>query len=434
MKRFLLLIIIAALLLSGCTFYLTSGQSTVRMITKQDMAEDLYTMMENMYVHHPKFEEGELHYSDVEDKVNEIINNLPDEMPVNLFFYYLSSVLELTNDPHSAMNVDFNERGQMIDVETVFTEGTIYVSATQKNNKYFEVGDRIVKIGDYDYDNIIEKLNGVISNSNKEGIFRLSNQILRDKYFYEYIGAVDKKGKIKFTIEKVNGKTKTVNVKLSKMTKRYYIRFASSDEPHYNPYEEYYSEFDTDSSTAIAHINVCEYTDEFKNFMQDFYKTAKDESYKKIVIDLRNNLGGSIGFIYYIMMGVDADSFTYIDGITYNNAEKENEYISDTKMYILTYYGTGSASIVGSAIFKYNKFATIVGTYPGDQVDPYYFKSGELQAIQLENSNLTYSVADDKMDVQCPSYDDLRPDVYIEPTRRSIIYGIEPSLQWVKVQ
>lgn len=137
----------------------------------------------------------------------------------------------------------------------------------------------------------------------------------------------------------------------------------------------------------------------YKEIVKRFFRTVNEHKFNNIIIDLRNNTGGKVNYVNYLL------SF-----IVKNNSEKEiyytvrdrkywwgeNAYVADIEprknyhfnghVYILTNGGSYSASVMVTTFAKALANATIVGKEAGGRFNG--TTAGRFKTIELKNSHI----------------------------------------------
>lgn len=144
-------------------------------------------------------------------------------------------------------------------------------------------------------------------------------------------------------------------------------------------------EIDEQQSTGIFTLNECTLNDEYRNTVNKFFTEVKNKNLKNIVVDLRNNNGGTSrvinefaayiknlpttikGFRRHIRAN---NKLIYEDGIYKLTKEdvkwRKNLPLYDGKIYVLTSHATFSSGMWFATIFSDNHLAKIVGEVPGN--------------------------------------------------------------------
>lgn len=436
MKKIIIFLLII-LTIAGCTVDNQSSLSNVptdhtessnptfinpdELISQEAMIEDINLLCSKMSKVHPKYNDNPDAFAHIDDYATSTIEKLPDEMSRYEFYYYLSSIVSMSNDPHCWVEFNYSRYKYWLDFQVTFLDDTIYVTSA---NDYFELGDEIIMIGSYNYDEILAALDNVISNSNSYGLLSSCSKHIQNMFFYVYLGVLDYQGNVTFTVKKQDGATEEITINLPDILKRKTIPNA----------REYSSRIDYDTNIAYLDIRSCSASLEFKTFMEDFYAKVKEENIEKIVIDFRNNPGGNKYFIYYLLLGMDIEKYYTDDDKLVKNHFKKDMYCSDADIYLFVSNETFSAAIIATAVLKRNNLVTIVGTPPGDTTKMYAYNYEHEMNNIFDNSYFAYSISTRTSFIIGIDEENIQPHIYIEPTLEDILSDTDPSMEWVRAQ
>ena len=277
-----MIIVIIGANFSACAFVREESIPEENIITKAEMTEDILVVKDKIINYHPRFTEGEYSADETEETINEMIEGLPDEMDKQVFRFYIMELIAMTDDPHSLLFPNIYGAESDLDINTRFCNGTIYIEEAMEGNPYFDAGDEIISIGGYEYDELYALLDKVCSNSSEVGVFWYSEHLLKDKYFYEYIGVSNRWDIVKFRIKTPEGRVKNIYVNLNKLIR--------NNDQQNDEQAEYTCEFYEEDSVAYVDIRASRFEKDFKVFMTDFYIRAKEEGYEKDIIIIPNGI------------------------------------------------------------------------------------------------------------------------------------------------
>jgi len=179
-----------------------------------------------------------------------------------------------------------------------------------------------------------------------------------------------------------------------------------------------------DDSLATIALRSCTYDDFYLNRIEEFFANVKEGNIKNIVIDLRDNPGGSSkvaqAFVAYLACDTcripDEDCrygwYTYKKRNRTVDCAGENGYAGN--IYVLINYGTASAAMNFAMIIKDNGLGTVVGQASRNLPDMY---TG-VRYFSTPNAKLGISVSVNKhyrIDSSVPEWTPLEPDYITEP-------------------
>jgi C-terminal processing protease CtpA/Prc len=197
-------------------------------------------------------------------------------------------------------------------------------------------------------------------------------------------------------------------------------------------------EINKENKTAIIKIKNFSYfprgrqnIDFFKEKIDTYIKTIKEENIEKVVFDLRGNRGGNPECTEYVLSYIISKEINFYKNNDFNTVKpKTTNNISNANIYMLTDGRCASATTQMLAVIKYNQLATIVGeetggtysTHPGRGVKP------------LKNTKLGLQIGTERGSVNVPKLvldKGIIPDINIELKLFDIINGNDPLLNYI---
>ncbi len=197
------------------------------------------------------------------------------------------------------------------------------------------------------------------------------------------------------------------------------------------PYFSY--SVDEKSAMGIFTLDKCIVSDEYKAALESFFKEVSEKKADIVVVDLRNNGGGSSYVINEFMKYIDVDSYYTFGGVDMrwkgllikNKAEptenKKGNYVFSGKLYALTSNYTFSSAMDFAVTISDNGIGKIVGEIPGNMPTCY----GDKLTFQTPNSGLLCSVSYKKFYRVDRSKDDipLIPDIEVDSNDKDALFG-----------
>lgn len=188
------------------------------------------------------------------------------------------------------------------------------------------------------------------------------------------------------------------------------------------PDTPYSSQLLPERSAALLTIDSCVYDMDFREFIYNFFKEVTEEDIGNVIIDLRENSGGTSQIFDEIMIYTDHDKFKTPGGkwrlgpytMTWEADEQNVTHMDDVtvfggKIYVLTSHDTYSAGTMVAALMQDNGFAEIVGEECGSMPASY----GDVAVFQTPNAAVTFQISTkyfDRVD-ESRSSEPLTPDV-----------------------
>ena len=149
----------------------------------------------------------------------------------------------------------------------------------------------------------------------------------------------------------------------------------------------------------------------FEEFESRVFETLNREPVEKLLVDIRFNTGGS---------SPQGTSFV----------EKLAPYLNkhpETKLYVVLGRNTFSSAIINAMDFKRLTEAVFLGESTSGK--PNHF--GEVKSLQLPTSGIVVNYSTKYFTRTKEDLKTLEPDVWLEPTFRDYIRGIDPVYEWV---
>jgi len=199
--------------------------------------------------------------------------------------------------------------------------------------------------------------------------------------------------------------------------------YTPEPEPETEPEEEDNSwvSYQINEARGIANITIkkCRYNEYYVNQLKEFFAAVKAKGIENIVLDLRNNGGGTMqtaqAFISYL--GVDScrlpDQDNRYGWYIYKQRNMTLDCAGDNgytgNLYVLTNIGTGSGAMYFAMIVKDNGLGTLIGQASCNLPDMY---TGVV-TYSTPNAKLMFNVSLFKwyrIDESVPAWSPLTPD------------------------
>lgn len=297
-------------------------------------------------------------------------------------------------------------------------DGIFCEAATSSQND--ALCKKLVAVGGIEIDKAVEMISECVSHDNEYGLKDNLTYWLTDVDVLTGLGIIKDTTNAIYTFEDKQGKRVDVSARAydswdlvtwEKDDK--YEDIIRSNPPIFRSskrYYHYWGNFFPQYSMMYIQYNRCRnYTDyPFSEFIDDAKAFFNEKKPSKLIIDLRQNSGGSSSVMAPLL---DWVSTSYIN--------KPNT------LFVITGKATFSSAVINAVQLKKNTNATFVGEPTGGKPNHY----GEIRNFILERSkmNVSYSTKyffiyhDDKIDA-------LMPDDLIETTSEQYFSGIDPII------
>lgn len=345
-----------------------------QVLTKKQAADDLRYIKEKV---------NQLHYSarnglpkNFEKQYEYEIEHLSSKPTVLKVWQAGSRILQTLDDAHSTLYAYIDDRSYK------------NIDYSLNNNELF------ININKNQYK--VNKINGASINvlmKNAYSQISYENDIYRD---YEFISSLKHESEIEwlgspsfntYTVEYVdNGDAKNITFQPDNVSSKSSTNWV-------------YFQIDKANNVGIFTLKRCNYNDEYKQVLNNFFAAVRKNHITNIAVDLRENSGGSSlvanEFIRYLNVDQFKDYTSYyrlkiISGKSPFNTIKNKKISSllfNDKVYVLTSPKTFSSAMNFSVLLQDNKLAKVIGEPCGNKPSQY----GEVVTFLLPDSKLYFS-------------------------------------------
>lgn len=450
----------------GDFFFEPDEANRLQQLTKAQALSDFDWMSTILLEVHPKLQdkkERDLFQKKYWEIVSELTTYFEahDLINVKAFYFYMARLCSFIDDAHTnaryleSFDDSVSFKRLPFEVECL-VDGVVISELTgdQKNHADYEwlSGTELTAINGISIDLLMKKSHEYISGENvqwKEFVFSLYCPYA---WFLENLGIYpDENGEISLSIKDINATEREIKLSMIEYKK------SSAGEPD-NWYD--YS-IDTDQKTGCFKIDKSLYSSDFVQAVDLFFADVKENEIEKIVIDLRENLGGSTDYVASFLKYIATEKVRTFKtetsycgttiryrGITnvnrflrllnqltsfgharYAEVAAEDKFHGD--IYILTSKKTFSSGNYFAVLFSDNQLATIVGESTGNSPSAY----GSTLDFYTPNSGLLFKCSYKKFTRPNEKLDPaeaLEPDVLIPFTVEAYQKREDPHLNWIR--
>lgn len=351
-------------------------------LTEEQVREDMAYVMTMFRERHPAWLEGDNERAqNVEMQYMEELKLLgsmaDDERTVLAEWQMISRIMHELYDGHSGVYASYNE-GFYIDDFTQLNE--IGLPTSIDGVSYDEAFKRFCDVYQYEMESFAE------------ATFQ-GNVIINETYL-RWCG-FDTSDGVDMTYDTDDGEL-TVHYEFVPITDVKGYDGNISDEE----YKWVYYDIDTENGIGIFTLTSCEYNDEYKKTVKEFFTAVNEAGIKHVIVDLRWNGGGNSMVADEFLKYVDIDGFyTWGNYVRFGNFLIKNErsfqknhrldpqYSGD--IYVLTNTRSFSAAMDFTMDIMDNDLGTVVGEACGNLPDSY----GDVLSFQTPNSGLRFSIS-----------------------------------------
>ncbi|KAE9630661.1 peptidase S41 [Defluviitalea raffinosedens] len=324
----------------------------------------------------------------------------------------LSVILAGIGDTHTGLNMGVES---MYPLELHWFAEGIYITGTSKEHQEL-LNTRIIKVNGIKMEEAANKLRPLLQGANESWFKNQVIYYLTIPGVLKYFG-LSESDEIGLEIELTDGQKKQVQLK--PINYEEYVPIEQSDKviPLYrsHPDENYWYEYLKDEKMIYLNYTRCREMENkpFKTFAKEFWDFAKSHEADKLIIDIRENGGGSSTIL---------DSFI--------KELKKSKFNENGKLFVIIGKDTFSSAILNAISLKKDTMAWFVGEATGGEPNHY----GEVKKFELPNSKIPIRYSTKYFHWLDQDVNTIEPDVVIEETFASYREGTAPVLEWIKKQ
>lgn len=333
--------------------------------TSQDLKKDLKYLKQQLLKIHPNpfFSITENQF----DKEITKIANTSEQLTQQALFFELMKVFAKLGDSHTRIKgVGRILSGKTYSVRYKYLNENYFISAIDETQKKY-IGCKVLKANDIEIAKIIKLLSTILTHENNVVLCNAIEQWLFEPDLLRYLGIIGNTNKLSLTLEDNKGNISTIPLLLSDKQddELFNPRLENiKNSLTLNPKGRYWTKYFENIFSYYLQYNECE--DITKEEIEKIIKEITEIAPKYVVIDLKNNLGGSSSILDPLTDFLNANQDKYvpivfISNITYSAGIINALNIMDCKNAISI--GTPTA---GSPT-KFGETTTI--TLPNTQFD-----------------------------------------------------------------
>ena len=347
----------------------------------------------------------------------EIESRLATESEVD-FVLDLQSLVALVGDSHTQASLNA-VADQVRFYPMVFTwyDGHWYLTTAEEGQADL-LGQEVTAVNGHSMEEVQEAFSSLLSADNPVKLRRQYRQSCNVADLYEYVGLVQEGGALELTME--TGQTLAVapvdaaalsNVSLARLSEQITAQPATAAT------EDFYWSTALDGDTYYIQYNTCREDPELpmETFAAQVQTALDDGDYSRVLVDLRNNGGGSDGVIWPLLavLRAEMDDGAQLVGL-----------IGET---------TFSSAII-NAVELQEMGAVLVGEPASGSVDHF----GSVGSFALPNSGIQIGVSTKYIDLGTlldadagRGVESLEPDVTVPQTMADTLAGRGSAVEWL---
>jgi len=356
------------------------------------------------------------------------------------YYFALNSLVTSVRDGHTVLRFEETDKGLPLTFEWV-EEGLVIAEEYGQ----FQKGDLVLKIGDQTLQQLLVRLDEIVSSENIYRVRDESTRHLRRRPVLEYFYLVEDDS-VLFTIERggeVLELAAQFEVELPSLQERARELLARR--------HDWY--IDRDNNLGLFSLRVCVDDEIFRRDVDDFFAAVKGNEIENVIIDVRENIGGASRVVESFLRHLPIDSYvTYGSTIRYSKQAAERVGMRRTwgtstfppstrridsvenpftgKVFVLIGNQTFSAGNWIAVVFYDNKLGTIIGEPTGNAPSSF----GDMISFQLPNTKFILGVSYKYFARPDPSndpQDSLYPHISVNKTRDDLINDRDPVVGYI---
>lgn len=405
--NFCFILIFLLLFITGCTTQYLGGDRNTK------WEKDLNYLQQALPKKHVNlfFRISEEEFNKEINDLKESINTLNDDEIVDGIYKIVASV----GEGHTKAYKDFLKKYPL---QFYYFNDDIYLINTI--DKYKEaLNCKLTKINGIDIQSIKNTLLPLIANENEATIKKRLPTYLNVPGVLHGVKIIDDIDSTKFTFENGDGKVFDLQIDALETDKNHEEFIVSEEKDDSYPLYmqkrnlNYWYKYLEHEKTLYFKYNQCSPDEEAGNitdFTNDILNFIDNNSVEKFVIDMRNNSGGTSGYLDPIIEDI-----------------KERNINNKKKLFVIVERETFSAAIVDACKLREETNATFVGSPTSGKPNHY----GELKEFKLPNSKIFIGYSTKKFEISKDEGDSLIPDHIVEVSMDDYLNKKDPVLDYI---
>lgn len=328
--------------------------------------------------------------------------------------YEMSRIVSEMGDTHTCVNLSVEK---MYPISLFWYDEGIYI--VDADERYKELlYSKVISLNEIPIEEVANAFKGVFFSGANENWFK--NQVMYymiSEELLKFVGIIEE-DEIALQIQKPDGtKEKVLMLPITREEQQpiqdervYKIPFYQS-----HPYDNYWYEYLPDQKTMYvcyrSAVQMPEKPTEI--FAKELFDTIKAQDVEKLVIDVRENQGGSDRVFKPLLSQI-----------------KKSKLNAPNKLFVIIGRKTYSAGMNTAILLKEKTNVILVGEDSGGKPSHY----GDTRHFQLPNSKINVNYSTEHIKHMDESLESLEPDVSIGVSAKIVTEGVDEALDWIAAQ
>lgn len=393
MKKILILLIIVTITISAHSQ------------TQNGFKEDLEYLAQNLPLKHINLF-AKISKTEFESKISQIesqIHSLEKEAFLNELFGLLVAV----GDEHTRIEPETLGSSNVPIQFSLFAEG-IFITAIDSTHTELLLS-KVTKVNGIPINKVIDKFKTIILPDNPSYFNTMMLYYMSNTSILKGMGISNSAEEVIYTLEQENGEILDISFELGGSSGLVMAKQFPKADLYSNSY--WYSYDSANNSIYFNYLN-CRNDSQlpFENFVSELFKSIESNNPEKIIVDLRNNGGGSS----YVLK-------PFLQKIKESYLNKKGNF------YVLIGKGTFSSALMNAIDLKRDFNTILVGEPTAGSINHY----GETLSFKLPNTHATVIYSTKYFEMWKDKEGSLYPDVEIKYSVEYFKNGTDEALEYI---
>lgn len=444
MKRLILLVMIFTLLISSaCTANepaKTTGHAIETKAIEAPVVNETQVKLWKEDIDYLKKELPAKHYNLFfklsKVKYDSMLDELKQELPTlteNQIRIRIAEVIAAIGDTHTSFGgLSEINTTEFLPIFTYWFRDGLYVTGADEEYAGY-LGSKLVKINDIPIEKVMEKVNTLISHENQVQLKQSNPNLIINPTILKYFHIIENDTTAVFTFQKPNKEMEDVKIKAKHHRSIHYVSAIKNmvEKPLYMKSNKWFwHEYRFEDKLLYVQYNNCwdknmekqyrrypnlkiDEIPDFEVFTDELISMIDKVEVEKLVIDLRNNGGGSSPMGTRLVKKLAAIK----------------EINQKGKLFVIVGRETFSSAILNTVDFANETEAIFLGEPTKGKPNHY----GEVQGLTLPNSKIIIGYSTKYFKYYEKDIESFVPDFIIEPTYEEWSTGKDPVLDAIVV-